>query len=377
MPPLFPEPSRPRTKPLGNAEPAVHWLTEGTWPEALASRAAINDWYASFPDRDGNFAARLRSEVDADHYQSIDELFLYSRLTTNGLEARYEEEGRGPDFRLYRDGSLVGAIEVASLFQRQDWTDEERRSAVIADAINDRLHPSLGYFLMFDIAKLDRTPSIRRLCRFLEDHLRGLPAPGVGGQAAGEGVGFARAPQTRFEEEGVELHFTFVQVAPDAPSRSNPDARIVAGGPIIGGMVNSAERLRRVIRAKAGGRYDIGDAPFVVAVGIHDTFCGLDDIEQALYGGEVVELDVGTQEAQLTRGNDGLFGRDRERPEGRHRRVSAVVTITRLNPWDESATGTVTAHNPYPLHTWPDEVLPTNERIGWHVTEGGRTFERY
>jgi hypothetical protein len=376
MPSLFPEPSQPRTKPLGNAEPAVHWLTESTWPEAVASRAAINDWYLSFPDVDGNFAARLRSEVDADHYQSIDELFLYSRLTAGGLDVRYEEDGRGPDFRLYRAGDLVGAIEVASLFQRRDWTDEERRSAVIADAINERLHPNLGFFLTFDIARLERTPSIRRLCRFLREHMTHLADSGAGA-STGERVGLARVPQARFEEDGVDLEFSFVPVAPDAQSRSNPDARIVAGGPIIGGMVNSAERLRKVIGAKAGGRYDIGDAPFCVAVGIHDTLCGVDEIEAALYGGEVVELDLHSSRTEFTRGNDGLFGRDRERPDGRHRRLSAAVTITNLNPWNQPGIATVTAHNPFPLHAWPDDLLPSREYIGWRVTPGRSTFGRY
>ena len=46
--------------PLGWIELAVHWFKELTRPEAVASRAAVNQWYDEFPDPNGAFAARLR-----------------------------------------------------------------------------------------------------------------------------------------------------------------------------------------------------------------------------------------------------------------------------------------------------------------------------
>lgn len=39
--------------PLGWVEPAVHWLTDVTRPEACTSAAAVNGWYEAFPDPDG------------------------------------------------------------------------------------------------------------------------------------------------------------------------------------------------------------------------------------------------------------------------------------------------------------------------------------
>ena len=132
-------------------EPSVHWYTESTRPEAVASRRAVNAWYDAFPDCDGSFRDRLRSEVDVDHHQALDELFVHSHLSADFDDVRYEEGGVGPDFRVYTDGNCIGAIEVVSLFQQQDWTDEEVRHLRLADDVSRRLAPTHGYFVDFQI----------------------------------------------------------------------------------------------------------------------------------------------------------------------------------------------------------------------------------
>src|SRR5687768_14270127 len=88
---LFPEPKQLRTGPLDWSEPAVHWFTDSTRPEACASRDAVNSWYAEFPDDDAKFAARLTSRVDVDHYQALDELYVYHLLRQRHGDVRYEE----------------------------------------------------------------------------------------------------------------------------------------------------------------------------------------------------------------------------------------------------------------------------------------------
>lgn len=94
--PLFDEPIQARTGPLGWIEPALHWFTESTRPEAVASRQTVNGWYKDFPDVDGKFAARLRSEVNVDHYQALDELYVHHILRQTHDDVHYEvgEVGR-------------------------------------------------------------------------------------------------------------------------------------------------------------------------------------------------------------------------------------------------------------------------------------------
>lgn len=102
-------------------------------------------------------------------------------------------------------------------------------------------------------------------------------------------------------------------MSPDATSKSDPDARIVANGALIGGMVNSAQRLKKKLKAKAGGKYDIATAPFLIIAGLHDAFCSEDQVLSALYGGDRLTLSSG----EMGRRNDGLFGPASQKNEGR------------------------------------------------------------
>ncbi len=359
---LFPEPLRERVTPLGHAEPVVHWLTESTRPEAAASRAVVNDWYQRFPDTDGKFGARLRSEVDADHHQSLDELFVFVRLTAADDDVRYEEGGRGPDFRVYRQDQLRGAVEVASLFQQQQWTDEEQRFNRLADAVNARVSAAGGYFVELEPRELSRQPSLTKLSAFIESRIASLPRPSEPRDPGAIGL-----PRAVYRESGVRIELTFLPMRPDAPSLKDATARVVGAGPVIGGMVIATERLRDRIRSKAGKRYDIGDASFMVAVGIHDSFCDDWDVEGALFGSRGVVIST----KEWTRQNDGLFGRDRERPEGRQRRLSAVAAISRLRVWEPNAARVYLLHNPHPRHEWPDDVLVADRRAGWQDGDDG------
>jgi hypothetical protein len=158
----------------------------------------------------------------------------------------------------------------------------------------------------------------------------------------------------------------------DAPAKTDPDARIVGMGPMIGGVVNSGQRLKDRIEAKAGGRYDIAGVPFIVAVGVHDFLCSHDETTAALYGVEAVILATG----QLTRRNDGVFGLDSEHPDGRQRRVSAVALVTGLRLWNRPPAEITGYENPYAADRLPHDLLPTSRRYGAiDVGDGRRALD--
>ena len=363
MSPLFSEPAVSRTTPLGYIEPAVHWFTDTTRPEAEASREAVNRWYEDFPDPDGKFANRLRSENDIDHYQALDELYVHHLLRRLHDDVRYEVGDVGPDFRTYAGGVCAAGVEVLSLFQREDWTTKEKQHQRLADELNRRIPPTDGYFVDFEIEQAHREPPPRRFADFVRTALRGLPAHD--NINLPERVTRADLPQAVYDRDGVRIRITFIPMRTDAPAKSDPDARIVGMGPMIGGMVNAAERLKERIVAKAGGRYDIADVPFAIAVGIHDTMCTEEQIIEALYGGESVAFDPdGVEEARLVRRNDGVFGADKERPEGRHRRVSGVVVLSSLRVWETPAADIAVYDNPYAARSVPEDLFKATRRFG-------------
>src|SRR5207244_2813269 len=58
-----------------------------------------------------------------------------------------------------------------------------------------------------------------------------------------------------FVDDGVHIELRFMPMKPGAKSRYSQDARITGMGPVIGGFVNSAHRLRDRLRSKAPLRH--------------------------------------------------------------------------------------------------------------------------
>jgi hypothetical protein len=361
---LFPEPSQARTRPLGGTEPAVHWFTESTRPQAVASREVVDGWYQDFPDPESKLATNLRSEVDVTHNQALDELYVHHLLRQQFDDVRYEEGGTGPDFRVYGDGACVAGIEVLSLFQRQDWTAEERRHSRLADALNARVPPTAGYFVDFEIEQSDRQPAPRRFADFVARQLAQFPPhdqvrlpPGPTREDLQSAV---------YKQDGVRVRVWFRPMKADASTKSDPNGRIAGIGPVSGGWVNSWNRLKDRVAAKAGNRYEIADIPFLVVAAIHDIFCSDDQVLEGLYGGESVIV----PSLETVQRNDGLFGMDKGRPEGRHRRVSAVAVVRGLRVWEPDTADVAVLHNPHATRPWMDYALPASRRFGPVDTDG-------
>jgi hypothetical protein len=343
--PLFPEPAFVRDGPLGWAEPSVNFLLESTRPIAATGRANVNDWYSRFPDHDGGFGARLTSPRGTDHEVALDELLLHERLAQNA-RVSYEEDGQGPDFRLYRDDKYLGAIEVMSLFMERGWSDDQIRHGRIADELNKRLRLD-KWFVSFEIAQLDRDPSGKGLANWVSatiDRISDQEDPNI------------RSHHETYTADGVRLHFTFSACKPDP---TGARGRIVGPGPVIGGWVKSAERLRIALRGKAGGRYQLRGCPFAICAVVHDPFCSLDQIEDALYGS--VQYEVATM--AHSRAKNGFFGRGPEDPAGKNTRISCIFVMSNWRPWQPEKARIVRLDNPFATQPFPEELLAVDAQV--------------
>lgn len=349
----FEEPPAARLGRLGRIEPAVHWLTQSTRPEAIKSRATVNDWYRGFPDLDGRFLARLRSEIDADHYQAIDELYVHRLLTANTGDVRYEEAKGAPDFRVYSGGSLAASVEVASLFEQSSWTEEGKRHARLADAVDARLRPSKGYFVDFQIERTDHDPVPRNFIAWLSRKFEELPE--ITETSRPSRTDASLGPYN-YVDGTVWITVSFIPMRWNAASRTDPDASIVGMGQAIGGMVRAGKRLHDRISDKAGGRYDLGDAPFLVAVGVHDLTCSDDQTRDAIYGRHTVSMLTG----DVSRGDGALFAPSVPMAIPRNGRLSAVAVIRNLATWRSEQADVVVVENPHARHPWSTPfITPT------------------
>lgn len=76
MPPVrvFEEPESPIVGPFRGL---ADWYRRCCTPQAQSARAAINAWYATFPDRAQMLLSRLRSVADVEVEQATDELYAH------------------------------------------------------------------------------------------------------------------------------------------------------------------------------------------------------------------------------------------------------------------------------------------------------------
>ena len=126
----------------------------------------------------------------------------------------------------------VASIEMISLFMRHDWDTEQARHDRIADELNRRLEVG-RWGLHFEIARLDRSPPLGRLVAWVKRTIDTLPS------YDSTKLDSFSPPRRSFTSDGVNLQFEFT---PRTAAR--PGDRIVGSGPVIGGFVNSAIRLR-------------------------------------------------------------------------------------------------------------------------------------
>ncbi|WP_433208055.1 hypothetical protein ACQP00_42570 [Dactylosporangium sp. CS-047395] len=353
MEPVFPEPTEPRESWLGSTEPVVNFLLTSTREQAVAGRKWVNDCYSRFPDENSKFRGRLRSERDEDYLTALDELFLHERLLSSGTVTN-EEGGRGPDFRIYRDSTYLGAIEVRSIFTRQDWSDELFQHGTISDELNSRL--KLGnWFLGFKVIQLERQPSFQSLTRWLKERLEEL-------DAESPNSGASKPPPVTYTTTGVRLEFQFIRRTSAQPPR--PGDRIIGPSAMVGGFDNSAERLRLALKAKVNKNYDLRGAPFAIWVGAEKIILSVEDVTNALFGDEQVSF----PSMALTRARNGFF-----RP-GRNTRLSCIFVAYNWAPWSPDTAVVVRFDNPYGSVAFPDDITPADYRLS-EVYRDGESFK--
>jgi hypothetical protein len=187
-------------------------------------------------------------------------------------------------------------------------------------------------------------------------------------------------PHLRFSLGGCQLDFFAMPKSKQARGK-------VEGRPL--GMhgqgvkwIDPRRAIRDAIAAK-GQRFSALDRPYVVAVNALDSFAGRDDIMEALFGKEVIQVrqlpNGFSGEPEFTRELDGAF----TSPQGpRYTRISAVLVALGVRPWSLAAARTALCvyHNPFaerPLVPYIPRLaraVPESDRMIWIEGEGSSSI---
>jgi hypothetical protein len=351
---VFDEPRVRRDTHPSASEPMANWFLESTRPQAVEGRRQVNGMYERFPDAKGRLFAELHASDNTRLLSALDELLVHDLLARHYDVAYEQGENTQPDFRLYREKTYVGAVEVMTLLTRDDWAAEQRRHGIVTDALNKRLALTT-HSIEFEILRWDANPSFRYLARKLQQTLDDLRADPAALPLDDFGM-----PEKVLSTEGSEILFRFLALPGDYIVQAGD--QVIIGGAPVGGCVDSAIRLRERLDAKAT-KYDLYGKPYAIAVGVRDTMCDLREVHEALTGTSAVVIATG----EGVRKGDGFFGNGRTRTEGKHRRVSAVCSIHEWFPGGPYRPRITRFDNPFAAAAFPDDALPFGGH--WGVVE--------
>ncbi|WP_144972154.1 hypothetical protein [Mycobacteroides abscessus] len=318
-------------------EPHFAFLNRASDPMWAQVRDVIEQWYADYPDPDGDLRARFRDVSIRQHAPAWWELYIYTLFRRLGYAPTVHPEipgtTRHPDLLLTKDGSRV-YIECVVLFEdgsRQS-TDSE---SWVKDCIDAAKNPDFVVGVRFEhFGKL--RPKQSQVTRHIEGWLATLDYDSV---SAASRAGESHYPSKNFDFADSRVRLTAIPVHPDR--RGNDVGRIGLGpakGPFA---VQSVGEIRDILKGKAKQCRAV-DAPLIVAILNWSMFARLNEVNRALFGSAVVQS--GRDTTQLVQGTDGywhpgppprgsvvsavLFGESVS-----HSRVAAGLPRLWRNPW--------------------------------------------
>lgn len=329
---------------------AFDYLNESARDEAALVRAAIEGYFARYPEADRNaLRGRIRSNIDRQHHGAMFELLLHELLLAAGcvveaVEPTVPGSNHRPDFlvrsadgqRFYLEAVVPSCVSVEE-------AGAERRLEEALAAIDQV--DSADFFLSVSTNGLPSEPvAVAGLRQAVQAWVNGLNYEAV--KTAWE----TEAALPAFEQTHHGARF---RVEPVPRLRTRGALRDRAIGVRMGGvqLVDDHASIHNAVVKKAN-RYGEMDLPFVVAVNAMGQFSEEDHADFALFGSEQIAVNR-NGDHRLQRGFDGVwFG-----PHGaRKRGVSAVLSTERLTPWSLSQRRARFFLNPWALRPFTPAI---------------------
>jgi hypothetical protein len=329
VPSLFDDFERTNPAPAKHSEDSFSFLNRAAGSFWANVRDELERWFDGYPAaHEADLRQRFRSRRPDQHWGAWWELYLFRVLTALGFEVDVHPEIAGspahPDFRIRREGTLY--LEATTVFS--GIVDEGRhaqREGWILDALNEGKSDNFFVWVHMDEVGMER-PTVREVVGPVEEWLNGLDPDVI--EASRNAGGALPARIFPFRDWRVRL-----EALPKRPEGRGKHAhRLVGVGPMSIGFVNDREMIGKALDRKRR-RHSKVDAPLILAVLGMSPALDQEDVGQALFGSEAMEIDTG----QLIRKPDGFWrGARGASATG----VSAVLIGSDIQPW-------------FALRTWP------------------------
>ncbi len=300
-PRLFDQVARTNGRPGLYGEDSFAFLNRAAGVVWNRIREKLDEWYAAFPDVDGDLRQRFRSRRPEQHYAAWWELYVHNLLQSMGFEVTVHPTVPGttghPDFLAERgdESFYVEAATVLSGIVAQG--RRGRLEAAVQDVINEIDASNFMVALRYD--RVGTTmPKGTAIKGPIEAFLATLSADDL--LTASPAIS---AWQT---VRAGDWEIALRAIPRLAMYRGCPDNRLIGTPGAIAGFTNDVPKIRSAVTRK-GKRYGTPDRPLVVAVLATNGFVDDHDVKSALFGSEAVRLNIATGESTIVQTPDGVW----------------------------------------------------------------------
>jgi hypothetical protein len=335
-------------------ETTYTFLDRVSRPDLAAPREMLNAWFERWPADDREqLRARLMGKKPSDFDGAFWELYLHEVHSRLGFTITREPEVSGvttrPDFLMDRDdGAFYLEATVVGPSGRE--VADRRGEDTVIDLINAAYDPDFS-LRVHRVAIGPQQPAKRRIVAAVEKWLRTLDWS----------VERPRINDFRREPYHIEVDGTHLFVSPfarDPQVRGDRNFPTVVIRPTRFGVKNEPPMILDDLEDKAS-KFGRPDKPYVIALLCQRDIVDELDVEQALFGPEVVSIPVGPDgpvgDARLNRDPQGFWQRG-ERKQAT--RVSAVLSAIHLHAWSADVVPLRLWHNPW-------AALPLQVELPW------------
>jgi hypothetical protein len=323
MPTLFDEVKRTDSSPGRYSEDSFKFLNRADGVVWERIREKLEEWYAAFPDVNGDVRARFRSPDPRQHFPAWWELYVHSLLLAMGFKLTVHPSVPGttghPDF-LAKRGDESFYVEAVTVFS--GIVTPGRRAVLegeVQDMINEIDASKFMIMMRYDRVGTKR-PRRRAIRPPIEAFLATLDA---------DELLAASPPISAWETISTgewEISFRAIPVSPEY--RGCPNNRLIGSPGAIAGFTDDVPSIRNAITRK-GKRYGTPDKSLMVAVLATNGFVDDRAVESSLFGSEAVRVNIETEETTIVRQPDGVWIGNKGAAA---RRISAVLMGVGIMP---------------------------------------------
>lgn len=318
-------------------ESTFDFIERSAWPIAGMVREFTNKFLDPFRE-DKEFISKLKSKSNQQHNAAMLELLLFALLKRFGLNIEKIERSieKTPDFAISDEQGNNIYLECTLAANAMESIEERSRKESVMRFLEEI--PDLPFYVSARFNSLsEQSISKKRLLHFIRECVSAL----------GPNAGITQPSQEfTYDGQGWNLDISFI-------TKLNKDHKRTAGVQIDPAkIIDNFSPLYSALNSKKPGRYNLGDHPYIICVGVDDMSADEYEFSESLFGQGMardVYLDWPMQGFLLNN------------CEPINTSVSAVLFCKTLKEFSLESAKLSLWHNPYAKFPVPQSLIPVTQ----------------